>query len=81
MTVFGASSQTNGQYTVTLDSQTNPKVFDAQHDEVNTETVLYYADNLGPGTHSLVLTNRPAIGAGQQLWIEAANITTARSNR
>lgn len=48
-----------GNYSVSLDSGSISN-YNARHDDVNSEVVVFYADNLGPGTHQVTFINNPS---------------------
>ena len=77
VTVYGCTNQTMGNYSVSLDSGSILNN-NARHDEVNSEVVIFYADNLGPGTHRVEFINNPSSDEGTiatSFLIEKAVVT------
>ncbi|KAF7982149.1 hypothetical protein HWV62_29899 [Athelia sp. TMB] len=77
VTVYGCTNQTMGNYSVSLDSGSISNN-NARHDEVNSEVVIFYADNLGPGTHRVEFINNPSSDEGTiatSFLIEKAVVT------
>ncbi|KAF8135566.1 hypothetical protein EV363DRAFT_1294414 [Boletus edulis] len=75
ISLFGTSGPSNGPYSVQLDGGQS-----AQYNALNTYptnygVMIYHADNLGSGSHQLVLTNLPAT-SGQSVYIDYAQLWT-----
>ncbi|KAF4586201.1 hypothetical protein EYR38_010475 [Pleurotus pulmonarius] len=70
ISVFGAVSGTTAPYSVQLDDRPAQN-FDGRVNEYTPQTVLYFADNLGPGNHTLKMVNLPA-AEGQGLLLDYA---------
>ncbi|KAF9456657.1 hypothetical protein BDZ94DRAFT_1177253 [Collybia nuda] len=56
VSLYGSTGPLNSPYTVQLDSWPN-KTFQGNRPTYKTQSLLYYADNLGPGDHTLTITN------------------------
>ena len=75
MTLFGTSGPSNGPYSVQLDGGNSITYNATNAYPTNYGVTIYHADNLGPGTHQIVLTNLPA-ASGQYLTIDYAQLWT-----
>ena len=75
MTLFGTSGPSNGPYSVQLDGGNSVTYNATNAYPTNYGVTIYHADNLGPGTHQIVLTNLPA-ASGQYLTIDYAQLWT-----
>lgn len=75
MTLFGASGPSNGPYSVQLDGGKSETYNATNAYPTNYGVTIYHADNLGPGTHQIILTNLPAT-SGQYLTIDYAQLWT-----
>jgi hypothetical protein len=73
--IYGTVGPSNGVYTVQLDGG-NPSSFNASNRYPYMQVMLYEANNLVEGPHSVKLTNQPAV-AGQKLNIDYASIRQA----
>lgn len=58
--IFGTCGPDDAPYTVQLDDGT-ASTFNATKSSDYQQVLIYYADNLGPGTHEVTITNFPAI--------------------
>ncbi|KAG8968738.1 hypothetical protein FRC03_006193 [Tulasnella sp. 419] len=72
ITVYGGLGPDRGPYTVTLDSR-EPVHLTAISESYQTQQVIYFADNLGPGDHMLTISNNPS-KAGEILDIDYISI-------
>ncbi|KAF8552501.1 hypothetical protein OG21DRAFT_1415960 [Imleria badia] len=75
VSLFGTSGPSNGPYSAQLDSGQTVQYNASTIYPTNYGVMIYYADNLGPGSHKLVLTNLPAT-SGQSLSIDYAQLWT-----
>ncbi|KAL1683187.1 hypothetical protein EV122DRAFT_273754 [Schizophyllum commune] len=64
VSLYGAVGPAYGRYTVQLDGG-SAQGFDARDVYTQTQILLYHANNIGNGTHKLVLTNAPTQEAPQ----------------
>ncbi|KAI4527472.1 hypothetical protein K525DRAFT_186651 [Schizophyllum commune Loenen D] len=64
VSLYGAVGPAYGRYTVQMDGG-GAQVFDARDVYTQTQVLLYHANNIGNGTHELVLTNVPTQDAPQ----------------
>ncbi|KAL1688638.1 hypothetical protein GGG16DRAFT_59492, partial [Schizophyllum commune] len=62
--MYGAVGLAYGRYTVQLDGG-NIEGYDASKKYTETQALLYHANNIGGGTHKLVLANAPAQNSPQ----------------
>ncbi|KAI6100380.1 hypothetical protein EDD16DRAFT_1693250 [Pisolithus croceorrhizus] len=74
VTLFGATSTSTGPYTVQLDGG-NVLKYNGTALLPFYGVTLFHANNLGPGQHSLTITNVPA-ETGQQLCIDYALVSS-----
>ncbi|KAJ8518717.1 hypothetical protein ONZ45_g4245 [Pleurotus djamor] len=58
ITLYGAVSPGTGPYSVQMDDRP-PQTFNASVPEYTPQTVMYFADNLGPGVHVMQVVNLP----------------------
>ena len=78
VSLFGTSGPSNGQYSVQLDGGQTVTYNATNAYPTNYGVVIYHADNLGSGSHQIVLTNLPAI-SDQILAVDYAQLwTTAK---
>ncbi|KAG9217741.1 hypothetical protein CCMSSC00406_0003570 [Pleurotus cornucopiae] len=77
ISVFGAVSGTTAPYSVQLDHRPAQN-FDGRVNEYTPQTMLYFADNLGPGSHTLKMVNLPA-AEGQGLLLDYALVADGGS--
>lgn len=75
VSLFGTSGPSNGPYSVQLDGGQAVTYNATNAYPTNYAVAIYYADNLGPGVHEIVLTNLPA-SSGQSLTIDYAQLLT-----
>lgn len=73
VSLFGTSGPSNGLYSAQLDGGQTVQYNASNAYPTNYGVMIYHADNLGPGTHQLVLTNIPAASGSlsidyAQLW-------------
>ncbi|KAL1758815.1 hypothetical protein FB107DRAFT_206325 [Schizophyllum commune] len=74
--LYGAVGPAYGRYTVQLDGG-GAQVFDASDVYTQTQVLLYHANNIGNGTHKLVLANAPTQDAPQSsILIDYAVVST-----
>ncbi|KAL1730456.1 hypothetical protein EV714DRAFT_210729 [Schizophyllum commune] len=74
--LYGAVGPAYGRYTVQLDGG-GAQVFDASDVYTQTQVLLYHANNIGNGTHHLVLANAPTQDAPQSsILIDYAVVST-----
>ena len=73
--LFGTSGPSNGPYSAQLDGGQTVQYNASSVYPTNYGTMVYHANNLGPGSHQLVLTNLPAAN-GQSLNIDYAQLWT-----
>ncbi|KAG9316489.1 hypothetical protein JVU11DRAFT_2528 [Chiua virens] len=79
ISLYGTSGPDNGPYSAQLDSG-NAITYNASNVyPTNYAVMLYHADNLGSGSHQLVLTNLPASPA-QSLSIDYAELWTTSNS-
>lgn len=72
MSIYGTARPDNGPYTVQLDGG-SISTYNATKYDNTTEALIYYADNLGPGPHSVKIVNQPAL-TGEVLSINFARV-------
>ncbi|KAH7927506.1 hypothetical protein BV22DRAFT_1031695 [Leucogyrophana mollusca] len=75
--LYGTVGPENGPYSVQLDGGEAVQ-FNATQFMLYTQTMLYYADNLGSGSHRLMITNLPDQD-GQYLSVDYAQVTSLAS--
>ncbi|KAL1668656.1 hypothetical protein GGF50DRAFT_111070 [Schizophyllum commune] len=76
VSLYGAVGPAYGRYTVQLDGG-GTQGFDANDVYTQTQVLLYHANNIGNGTHELVLTNVPTQDAPQSsILIDYAIVST-----
>ncbi|KAG6372415.1 hypothetical protein JVT61DRAFT_7888 [Boletus reticuloceps] len=75
ISLFGTSGPSNGPYSVQLDGSQSAQYNASNTYPTNYGVMIYHADNLGPGSHQLVLTNLPAT-SGQSIYIDYAQLWT-----
>lgn len=75
--VFGTCGPQNGPYQVQLDGG-SPVSFNATKAANFEQVLIYYADNLGPGKHTVKFINQPA-SSGQSLNIDYALVESVPS--
>ncbi|KAG6378046.1 hypothetical protein JVT61DRAFT_13726 [Boletus reticuloceps] len=75
ISLFGTSGPSNGPYSVQLDGGQTVQYNASTIYPTNYGVMIYHADNLGPGSHQLVLTNLPAT-SGQSIYIDYAQLWT-----
>ncbi|EGO00238.1 hypothetical protein SERLA73DRAFT_180711 [Serpula lacrymans var. lacrymans S7.3] len=78
ISLYGTVGPQNGPYSVQLDGG-GAETFNATAFMYYPQTMLYHADNLGSGSHQLLVTNLPAQN-GQYLNIDYAQVYTLSSN-
>ncbi|KAG9316491.1 hypothetical protein JVU11DRAFT_2532 [Chiua virens] len=78
ISLYGTSGPDNGPYSAQLDSGKAITYNASNVYPTNYAVMLYHADNLGSGSHQLVLTNLPA-SSGQSLSIDYAELWTTAS--
>ncbi|KAL0960561.1 hypothetical protein HGRIS_005598 [Hohenbuehelia grisea] len=71
VSLFGTVGHSNAPYKVQLDGS-GPQLFDGGSDIYNEHVMLFFADNLGPGNHTLVVTNAQNDRSGLKLEIDYA---------
>lgn len=76
VSIFGSVGPSQGPYAVQLDSSI-PIVFNAENTQFLSHQLLFRADSLGPGQHTVALSNRPD-KIGQALDIDLAVVTEAK---
>lgn len=75
VSLYGTSGPSNGPYLAQLDGGQAIQ-YNASHAyPTNYGVMIYHADNLGSGTHQLLLTNLPGV-TGQSLTIDYAQLWT-----
>lgn len=75
VSLFGTSGPSNGQYSVQLDSDQAVTYNATNAYPTNYGVMIYHADNLGSGSHQILLTNLPA-SSGQILTVDYAQLWT-----
>ncbi|KAH7913448.1 hypothetical protein BJ138DRAFT_1146014 [Hygrophoropsis aurantiaca] len=75
--LYGTVGPENGPYAVQLDGG-EAMAFNGTQFMLYTQTMIYYADNLGPGSHQLMVTNLPE-QSGQYLNIDYAEVASLAS--
>ena len=76
VSLYGAVGPAYGRYTVQLDGG-GAQGFDARDVYTQTQVLLYHANNIGNGTHTLVLANSPTQDAPQSsILIDYAVVST-----
>lgn len=70
--IFGAIGPSEGPYSVTLDGIDTIGTFNATKDAYTAQVALYQTSNLGPGSHTLALSNS---GPGQLLAVDYAVVS------
>ena len=75
VTIFGTSGPSNGQYSAQMDSAQSMTYNASNAYPTNYGVVIYHADNLGAGSHQLVLTNLPG-SSGLSLGVDYAQLWT-----
>jgi hypothetical protein len=75
VTLFGTSGPSNGPYSVQLDGGPTVQYNASNAYPTNYGVTIYHADNLGPGTHQIVLTNLPDTSS-QYVTIDYAQLWT-----
>jgi hypothetical protein len=75
--IFGTSGPNDAPYSVQLDGGSS-LTFNATKLEAHEQVLLYYADNLGPGSHNVKIVNQPAL-SGQSLNINYALVDSVPS--
>jgi hypothetical protein len=78
VTLFGTSGPSNGPYSVQLDGGPTVQYNASNAYPTNYGVTIYHADNLGPGTHQIVLTNLPDTSS-QYVTIDYAQLWTIAS--
>jgi len=76
VSLYGTSGPYNGPYSVQLDGGEIIQYNASNIYPTNYGVMIYHADNLGSGTHQLLLTNLPAV-TSQSLTIDYAQLWTA----
>ncbi|KAN0091020.1 hypothetical protein V8E55_004586 [Tylopilus felleus] len=79
ISLFGTSGPSNGPYSTQLDGGQTVQYNATNTYPTNYGVMIYHADNIGPGSHRLVLTNLPASN-GQSLTIDYAQLWTIASS-
>ncbi|KAF8452846.1 hypothetical protein L210DRAFT_3639295 [Boletus edulis BED1] len=75
ISLFGTSGPSSGPYSAQLDGGQTVQYNASSIYPTNYGLMIYHADNLGPGSHQLVLTNLPAT-SGQSFCIDYAQLWT-----
>jgi hypothetical protein len=75
--IFGTAGPNNAPYSVQLDEGSSSP-FNSTKYAAYQQVLLYYADNLGPGSHNVTIVNQPAL-SGQSLAIDYAVVDTVPS--
>lgn len=75
--IFGTVGPNNAPYSVSLDGG-NASTYNATKYANAGQVPIFYADNLGPGQHSVKFTNQPAL-PGEGLNIDFAQVDTVPS--
>jgi len=75
--IFGTAGPNNAPYSVQLDGGPSSS-FNSTKYAAYQQVLLYYADNLGPGSHNVTIVNQPAL-SGQSLAIDYAVVDTVPS--
>ena len=73
ISLFGTSGPSNGPYSAQLDGGQTVQYNASNAYPTNYGVIIYHADNLGAGSHQLILTNLPA-ASGQSLSIDYAQL-------
>ncbi|KAH0827627.1 hypothetical protein J3R83DRAFT_4369 [Lanmaoa asiatica] len=76
VTIFGTSGPSNGPYSALLDGGQSVQYNASNAYPTNYGVAIYHADNLGSGSHQLVLTNLPDSASGQSLSVDYAQLWT-----
>lgn len=76
MSIFGTVGPNNGPYGIQLDGGI-VNVYNATKQALTSQILLYQADSLESGIHTVKLINQPAI-SGQTLDIDFAVVSLAR---
>lgn len=66
--IYGSTGPNDAPYSVQLDGGSS-STFNATKFADHQQVLLYYADNLGPGSHNVKIVNQPAL-SGQSLNID-----------
>ncbi|KAH9951536.1 hypothetical protein B0H21DRAFT_887942 [Amylocystis lapponica] len=72
--VYGAVASQLANYTVTLDGRVSQSFSGASVSKLHSQTLLYFANNLGPAQHSLVLTSSTVQDTGKFIGIDFATV-------
>ena len=75
--IFGTVGPKDAPYSVQLDNG-SLSTFNATKYKAYQQILLYYADNLGPGSHNVKITNKPAL-PGESLNINYALVDVTLS--
>ncbi|KAI9572036.1 hypothetical protein HD554DRAFT_2066467 [Boletus coccyginus] len=75
VSLYGTSGLSNGPYLAQLDGGQTIQYNASNAYPTNYGVMIYHADNLGSGTHQLLLTNLPGV-TGQSLTIDYAQLWT-----
>jgi hypothetical protein len=77
VSLYGPVGPEGSPYSVQLDGGLHTNYSSAKQ-SYTPQVLLYHADNLGPGKHSLRLSNQPS-SSGQVFAIDYANVYTTPS--
>lgn len=74
VSLFGTIGPSQSPYLVSVDGG-EPSTFSGTKRDFTTQVLLYHADSLGPGPHTLNVTNQP-VASLQSLSIDYAVVST-----
>ncbi|EIW77926.1 hypothetical protein CONPUDRAFT_84210 [Coniophora puteana RWD-64-598 SS2] len=75
VSLYGSVGPNNGMYQVQLDGG-KPQAYNSTSWDTFTQVMLYHANDIGDGTHELVLTNTPQTTSQNMLAIDYAEVLT-----
>lgn len=80
--VYGTVSPSHANYTITLDGHTSQQ-FNAASSvrELHSQTLLYFAQNLGAADHNLVITGNPGQNTGKYVDVDFIAVYSASGNQ
>lgn len=77
--LFGTLGPTHGNYSCSIDGG-EAKTYPGTYPSVTTQQVLCFADSLGPGRHSLMVSNVQTGTSGDALSVDYAQVWSTQKN-
>ncbi|PCH43415.1 hypothetical protein WOLCODRAFT_164420 [Wolfiporia cocos MD-104 SS10] len=78
--VYGTVSPLHANYTVTIDGKTSQPFNASAVRTIHSQTLLYFAENLGSSEHTLVITGNPGENTGKYVDVDFITVYSASHN-